>query len=102
MKIELRSEIDTLFETFEKISKEDTLKIFVFYSPQQYPQIYNQATQMLLYGTCEIRLDKLLPNNGRGSNWTHPLKTLAGWYSVQDPDDPRMNVGQLKVKMAEK
>jgi len=98
VRLDLRSEIDTLFETLERISKEDTLKIFIFYTSNQHHQIYNQSTEMLLYGVCEVNFDKLLTSTGKPiSNWNNPPKTLTGWYNVYDPDDTELAVGQLKV-----
>jgi len=83
----------------ERISKEDTLKIFIFYTSQQNLQVYNQTSEMLLYGICEVNFDKLLSNTGKSaSHWTNPPKTLTGWYNVYDPDDSELTVGQLKVK----
>ena len=97
MRLDLRIEIDTLYEALERVSKEDSLKIFIFYTAHQ-PQMYNQATQMLLYGICEVNFEKLLSNSGKSiSNWPNPPKTLTGWYNVYDPDDSELAVGQLKV-----
>lgn len=96
VRIDLRSEIDTHFETIERISKEDLIKVLVFYTSNQSP-LYNQHEEMTLYGVCEVGFDKLFANFSRANRINTP-RTLTGWYNIYEPEDGYMTVGQIKVE----
>ncbi len=97
VRLNLKSEIETQFDLIESVSKEDTLKILIFYTSGQV-QMFAQPEEMTLYGICEVDFSKLFSN--KGSARPNVPKTLTGWYNVYDPDDGYMTVAQVKVDLA--
>jgi len=98
VRLNLKSEIETQLDLIESVSKEDTLKILIFYTSSQV-QMFAQPAEMTLYGICEVDFSKLF-NNSKGSARSSTPKTLTGWYNVYDPDDGYMTVGQVKIDLA--
>ena len=79
----------------EQISKDDALKILIFYKP--YPShMVSEPLEAMLYGICEISIGPLFANLGKSARNNTP-KTLTGWYNVYDSEEAYRTVGQIKV-----
>ena len=83
----------------EQLSKDDALKILIFYKP--YPNhIVNEPLEPMLYGICEISIGPLFANLGKSARNNTP-KTLTGWYNVYDTEEAYRTVGQIKVSSSD-